>query len=519
MAVKIDQDLVNSLDPEVKRRSAESLMFFLKSLKIPSGLGPKRYSEVMESFQEETFESLAKSLEPLRVGDKPPIRRFWIERTKKSGKDSDLAACVLWLMAFPKKPLKVQICAANSKQAGIIKNRALEILYYNPWLNELVEIVEHQIRSKSEHRRVWARIEATDSQGAAHGETPDLLILNELVHVAKWQAMADHMANADGVPRGVVIISTNAGIKGTPAHTWKINALNNTHRWANHVWDKVAPWINKEDVAEAKARDPIGTEYARLWEGKWISGRGGAVSDADIDSCFTLDGPLSRPEKGWSYLAGLDLGVSHDHAAVVVVGVNRKLDRMRIARIRAFVPEVKNDQGQLEVDLIKVEKYCVDVFKKFQIRWLGYDPAAGGSFMAQRLRKQGVIVSKINFSMPSVQTQMATAFVLVMKAKKLECFEDPEGRLRRDFGKFSIETKIPSGYKLVAVSDEFGHADVGVALVITLPRIVDELGGWERFDADDDLTATNEEMTEEEMEDMPDEFKEIISDPFEGWGE
>ena len=511
MGRELDQEYVKSLDPEVVRRSSDDMMFFIRSLKIPSGHGPKRYSSVLEDFQKETFEKLAPSLMALRDGQIPPIRRFWVERTKKSGKDSDIAACIVWLMAFPHKPMKVQICAANSKQAGIIKNRAIEILYYNPWLDNLVEIVEGQIRNKKQFRQVWAKIEATDSQGAAHGETPDLLILNELVHVAKWRAMADHMANADGVPRGIVIISTNAGFKGTPAHVWRKSAIDNQNRWSIHIWDQVAPWINPDDVKEARARDPIGAEFARLWRGQWISGTGGAVSEANIERAFCLPGPLDVPEPGWTYFAGLDLGVSHDHAAVVTVGLNRQEGRVKVARVRAFVPSVPNDQGDLEVDLIAVEAYCMEMYRRFRITWFGYDPAAGGSFMAQRMRKKGVNTVKINFSAPSVQSEMATAFVLVLKDGKLECYDDDEGRLRRDFGKFSIEAKIPTGYKLVAISDEFGHADAGVALIIPLPRIIEELGGWGGLEETEVLAELGDDVFGDEAVDgMPDELKEIF---------
>jgi hypothetical protein len=493
-------------------KSATSFMGFVRGLMIPSAHGPKLFNLCIEQFQVDCFKMLSKSLANLRRGDDPGIRRFWIERTKKAGKDSDLAVVVLWLMAFPIRPFKCQICAANHRQARIIEDRAVELAYYNQWLNQKVEIIQGSIRNKKSPREVWTHIEATDSSGAAHGQTPDLLILNELVHVAKWKAMEDHMNNADGVPRGMVIISTNAGIRGTRAWSWREEALKNK-RWRTSIWNEVAPWISKEDVEEAKRRDPIGAEYSRLWEGNWISGTGGAIGQEELERCFVLPGPITKPEPGWRYLAGLDLGVSRDHSGVSVIGVNTEEQLVKVVWVKGWKPNRPNDQGDLEVDGVDVEDVCIRVAARYKIEWFGYDPAAGGSFMAQRLRAKGVPMKEVTFSSQKNTTAMALSFVQLVKDSKLLCYDDKDGRLRRDFGKFSIRHKIPGGYKLEAVSDEFGHADVGTALIIALPRAVDllEMNRWRAMK--DFVFATPEEderpVTEKELKSMPKELRDI----------
>lgn len=82
--------------------------------------------------------------------------------------------------------------------------------------------------------------------------------------------------------------------------------------------------------------------------------------------------------------------------------------------------------------------------------------------------------------------------------------------MRRDFGKFNIEHKPPSKYKLTAVSDEFGHADVGVAMAICLPKAVAMLEGRVGLGKDDVLVEENdEELSEEEVAEMPDDLKDI----------
>ncbi len=497
---------------ECERRRSRDFLFFADDLVIPSADGPQRFGDCMVPYQREAFESLAPSLSALMRGEEPERRRFWVERVKKGGKDSDLAVVLLWLMSYCEHPLKCQVVACDGEQAGIVADRAVEIVHYNPWLNGVVEIVQREIRGRGTRKRtVWTRIEASDMKGGAHGQTPDLLVLNELTHSSTvWRAIEDHMANADGVPRGVVIVSTNAGVKGTKAEMWKRNAVAHPERWKMLVWSKPVPWWRKEDIEDARRRDPMGAEFARLWEGRWISGVGGAVEDALIDDCFRKGlAELTGPEEGWQYVAAFDLGVSHDHSGVVVLGANRVEQRMRVAKMRAWRPDAETG-GRMEVDLQAVEDFCHEVSNAFRLSWFGYDPAAGGSYMAQRLRRRGVAMQQMSFSTAN-KIVMANAFVQAVKDGKLECYED-EG-LRRDFGKFSIVPYASGGYKLEAVSDEHGHADVGTALVICLPRAVEMLGGWGMLQPDDDVAgapdAVDEDLTEEQVRDLPPELREI----------
>jgi hypothetical protein len=497
----------DGIDAAFMERCRDDFLFFADSLVIPAARGPSHFDACMAEFQREFFEDAVPSLHAVRDGTLPPLRRFWLERTKKAAKDSDVAICLLWLMAFPKRPVLVQVCASNQKQAGIIKRRIRDILHYNPWLNGLVRILQNKIVNADRVGEVI--IEATDTAGATHGETPDLLVLNELVHVAKWSVMETHMNNADGTPRGVVVVATNSGFKGTKAEAWRKTALENRERWSVHVWSEKAPWLDDEDVAEAKKRNPP-AEYQRLFRGKWVSGIGDAVEEGVIDACFRSElSQLDRPEPGWVYGAGLDLGVSHDHAGLTAIGVDVAEQRIRVARITSWEPTMETAEGNMEVDLMAVERECRRVAKVFRLDWLYYDPAAGGSFMAQRLAKAGVPMRKMSFSSPANLTAMAQGFVQVLNDGVLECFEDE--RMRRDFGKFDIKRRLPTGYRLVAVSDEHGHADVGTALVVTLPAAVELLatGGYGLDDEDELVSCLEEDGTREEVDGLPDELRAI----------
>jgi len=501
-----------AIEAELRKRGETDFMTFVRNLQLKGAHGPAKFDDIMASFQRECFEDLAPCLEALRSAEMPDWRRWWIERTKKASKDTDIAVCLVWLIAYSERPFLAQVCAANSDQAAIVEDRAREILFYNEWLGEKIEVVQKLIRQRERPSIVRCQIESTGTAGSAQGPTPDILILNELTHVDKWSVMEAHMNNADGVPRGVVIVSTNAGIKGTKAEVWRKTALEGKgKRWKVCLWQHKSPWLSDGDMEDAKKRDPIGLEFARLWLGLWVSGKGDAVDEASIDASFCLTGPLLGPERKWSYIAGLDLGISHDHAGVVVCGVNREEQKVRIAQIQDFAPSIQGGGKNLEVNIQAVEDYCLKMADRFRIEYFGYDPAAGGSFTAQRLRSKNVRMVQQTFS-PGNLTLMAKAFVVLMKGRRLECFEDEHGHLRRDFGKFSISHRPPSDYKLEAVSDEFGHADVGTSLVICLPRAIEMLGGFAALQPEDSIACSfgdEDDLTDAEILELPPEFAEL----------
>lgn len=493
------------------RRSSDDFELFVRGLYIPSATGRQLFDKCIVSFQVEFFRDIAPSLMALRRGDLPPWRRFWVERTKKTAKDSDVAIVLLWLMAFPIRPLLCPVSAANQEQAGIIKRRAKDIIFYNPWLSSRVTIQQNRI--VGHHGVGEVKIEATGKSGAKQGDTPDLLVLNELVHVDRWDVNQTHMNNANGCPHGIVIVCTNAGIKGTPAEVWKREAIARKDRWKVYEYKSKAPWVAQADVDEAKRLDPVGAEYDRLWRGLWVSGHGSAVEDAAVERCFRLPALWLKRKRGCEFSAGLDLGISHDHAGLVVLGSSKRRQLIATAWVQGWAPSVPNDRGVLEVDIEEVERQCLWAHRNYGITWFGYDPAAGGSFAAQDLRKRGVPMREMSFSSPTNLDAMARSFVQAMKAGKLWCYDDPEGRLRRDFGKFNIESKIPTGYRLTAVSDQYGHADVGTALVIALPRAVELLGGLERLQPDDDVAWVDDgkPLSERDLKRMPDELKEMMT--------
>ncbi len=132
----------------LKHFSADPLAF-IANLTIPSVRGPQMFGVCMAPFQRERFKSIAPALLAMARGEKPPIGKFWWEATKGGSKDSDLACCLLWLLAFSDRPLSCQAARADADQADELRKAAKDILRLNPWLNQRVSIQNWKINCEA----------------------------------------------------------------------------------------------------------------------------------------------------------------------------------------------------------------------------------------------------------------------------------------------------------------------------------------------------------------------------------
>ena len=158
--------------------SDDSFLLFCRGLYIKAQTGKKRFERVMAPFQRTCFENLASSLEQLRDGAMPDKRRWWIERTKKASKDADLAVVIAWLVAFPTRPFYGQIGAADRGQAGIVRDRLSDLLFYNcaagSWLTNTFNIQPRRnstsgtANQRFSHLRISCAPPATRTAAACH---------------------------------------------------------------------------------------------------------------------------------------------------------------------------------------------------------------------------------------------------------------------------------------------------------------------------------------------------------------
>lgn len=436
---------------------------FQEALTIPSAHGTVRFGDVMGDFQRERFASINPALISIARGDKPEFGRHWWEATKGASKDSDLAVCLLWLLAFSKRPLTCQVGAADMDQADELRKAAKDILRLNEWLAGRIHLQSMKIVCKANGSE--CEIIAADVAGS-HGARPDVLILNELSHVTKQEFAENLMDNAAKVPHGLAVIATNSGFEHTWQASWRKIALDSP-RWKTHIYSRPSPWLDDAEMEEAKLRNSH-ARYMRLWHGVWASGAGDALDQEDIQAAiFPLLKPTVAPDPNWFYVGGLDLGIKHDHSALVVLGGNRKTQRIRLAHAQSWIPNPETGK----VNLMAVERAVLDAHQRFNMKTCGYDPHQA-ALMAQRLELQLVRLKEVPFTGAALNL-MASTLLDVFRSRRIELFDCPQ--LISDLRRLTIEEKS-YGYRLSATRDDTGHADLATSLAVALPLAVTLLG-------------------------------------------
>lgn len=412
------------------------------------------YGDALADFQRERFAAINPALISVRNGEKPDPAKHWWESVKGNSKTTDLSCVILWLLAFGHRPLLIQAGAADSDQAAEVKKAATDILRLNGWLGEVVQVLTDRI--------VCARTESTceilpaDVSGS-HGARPDVLILDEVVHVQKTEFLENLLDNASKIPNALTIVATNAGFTGTWA--WKLRELARTsRRWHFHQRTQPAPWADQAEMEEARVRNTP-TRYARLWQGVWSSSSGDAIDPNDVAACVTMPAAMDKPDSQFVYVGGLDLGIRHDHSAFVLLGIHRQNRRRRLALVRRWAPDAKTGK----VDLTKVQAAVKDACDLFAPRSVNFDPYQA-ELMAVQLRKAGCRMVETPFTGQNLNA-MASEFIENFTSRNIDLYSD--GGLIRDIGRLCVVEKS-FGYKLESVRDADGHADSAIALALAL---------------------------------------------------
>ena len=301
------------------RRYLQSPMAFVEDLTMPIP-GRPRFGERMADFQREAFLVLSGMAMALAANEEPSVNRVWLERSKGSSKDGDLAAIVLWLLAFSATPLEMRAGAADFDQIGEYRKALRDWLRCNEWLASRVEMQ----RAAAINPATGSRLEflTTDAAGS-HGGRPVLTVINELSHISSREFAETLADDASKIPWGAMVIALNAGEQSSWQWTWRESfreeAQTSTHHFFQK-YDKLAPWISKSMDREARKRNSP-NRYNRLWRGQWTTPGGDLLPPEWIERAVVTDCPLFYSELPWTTGAGIgvDLGLSRDHAAISVL--------------------------------------------------------------------------------------------------------------------------------------------------------------------------------------------------------
>lgn len=448
---------------------------FQAELIIPAAHGPQRFGDCAAEFQRERFAGINPALLGIANGTKPDIGRHWWEATKGASKDSDLAVCLLWLLAFTKRKLACQIGAADQDQADEMRKAAKDILALNPWLDSRIRVTASKIICEATNS--VAQILAADTTGS-HGARPDVLICNELSHIAKQEFAENLLDNAAKVPHGLVVIATNAGFEGTWQQDWR-KIAETSDRWLMNVRDTPSPWLDDAEIEEAQRRNSR-ARYLRLWHGVWSSGLGDAIDEELIEFAFSHGlKPMTGREPGYKFVGGIDLGVKRDASAFICLAVGKDntpyRGKIRLAHHRVWIPSPGN-----KVDLREVQRHINECDLKFRFEAIGFDPW-NSELLATNLEavKKARSDKKFGHGDEAFMREVPPtgANLRDMCTLMIESFNDRRFRfykcdqLRADLRKLQIEEK-QYGSRLVSPRDNntkgTPHGDLASALAIAL---------------------------------------------------
>jgi phage terminase large subunit-like protein len=451
------------LAPDQLARYANDFAAFCDDAVIPQAVGRGvRFGDVMHPYQRQLITDLAPSLLAVATGKMPARQKFWAEMTKGCGKDLILALAVIWLLIFAQRQVRIQLGAADQDQAAETHRSIVGILNCWPWLRELIETPAYRVVCKSTSSD--AEVLAADTAGSHGAVGVDLLILNELHAVTKWEFIENLADNASKNPACVTIACTNAGFKSHPAWKWREIARTSS-RWSFHQYAQPAPHTDPAEIEEASRRNST-ERFRRLWWGVWSSGSGDALDEADIQTALDSGlAPMLGRDSQHSFVIGLDLGIRHDHSGAVVLGAHHATQRVRLAASQSWAP----DPVTGKVDLIAVKAWVADAHRRFRLAKLLYDPYQAELMAMQLQRECNLTVEPMQFSGANLNL-MATTLLETFRSRRIDLFPQAT-KLAADIRKLTIVEKS-YGHRLDAVSDSTGHADEATALAIALPHAV-----------------------------------------------
>ncbi len=448
-------------------RLAISPLEFRNELVIDSDAGSFRLADLVERWQAADFAAIDPALMDLAgIAQAPPvIRRIWMERPRGHSKTSDIAIVVSWLLAFAPKMLTGIVAAADRDQAALLREAIARLVRQNDWLSERLEVNRMEIKNNQTGSTL--RIISNDVH-SSYGALCDFIVADELTHWGDDRSLFDSLlSTAAKKEKCLLMVITNAGFGMNSSWQWTVReAIREAPDWRFSRLDgPQASWIGEAKLAEQRRLLPTAA-YRRLWLNQWVSTSGDALEEADIQAAIVTGmHPMGGTDRGWGFIAGLDLGIKRDHSALVTIGCdfNRQPPRLRTADVQSWAP---GDGGQ--VDLTQVRAAVLDKYRTFGLSAVMYDPHQC-ELMAQDLRKEGVNCIAVPFVGKNLNV-MATAVLQAFRERTIDLLPVPA--LIADLQKLTI-VQNNWGFKLEAPADAAGHADRAIALALALPTALD----------------------------------------------
>ncbi len=466
---------------------------FRSALLIDADGRPRRLGALLDDWQRADFAALDPGWQQVVGQQTDGPLRGWLERPRGHSKTLDLAVMAAWCLFASRKRLSGYGAAADRDQARLLRDAVDGLVRLNPWLQAILKVEAYKIVNE----RTGSQLEILSSDApTSYGLTPDFLVCDEVVHWQNRDLWDSLISSAAKRAACMVICISNAGFG--ESWQWEVReAVRSDPAWCFSRLDgPEASWITEDRLAEQKRLLPR-IAFERLWLNRWSSGSGDALEETDIGAAVTLAGPLSQAEEGWLYVAGLDLGLSRDKAALAVVGrhvgfceekerperrlsttaaamidaglwdepepdepeatVHEATGRLKLARLHVWAPPTKG-----KVDIEEIERTIADLDRRFRLQ-VGADPWQA-AYLIERLQKRGVRIESADFTSGNLRS-MCSATLGAFSGGQIDLYPHPQ--LLSDLRSLRVEERS-YGVRLDSPRGPSGHGDAATALAIAL---------------------------------------------------
>jgi hypothetical protein len=461
---------------------------FRQDLLIDTDAGPRPLADVIDDWQRQDFEALEPAWLRVAGHDIGACKsRAWLERSRGHSKTSDLAVQCAWVLAYSRRHVSGVAAAADKDQARLLRDAIRRLCSLNRWLAAILEVQAHKVVNKVND----STLEIISSDlSSSYGITPDFVIADEVTHWKTRELFDSLFSSAAKRSHCLFLVATNAGF----SDSWQAivrDAIRNDDRWHfSSLTGPVATWLSQAILEEQRKVLPEAA-FSRLWLNQWADGAGDAINADDILAAVKAElSQVTRPEVGWRYVAGVDLGLTKDSSAVVVLGFqpswyeavfddcavsdtmaamidmgimpstvreptevfHEGSDRIRLVSVRAFKPPVGG-----RVSLSEVEQYIEGLYGAFgrQLVSIGIEPYQAEQ-MLERLSLRCLPVEHFNTSPANLQAA-ATATLSAFRERRLDLFHEADfiADIR---GLRCQEQRGGASFRLVSSRNKAGHS-------------------------------------------------------------
>ncbi|HWB13409.1 MAG TPA: terminase large subunit [Pirellulales bacterium] len=482
---------------ELRKITAESPAAFRNALLIDDNGTVRKLGECLDPWQRQDFEALDHAWR--RVAGHSVdggCQRAWLERPRGHSKTGDMAVMVTWVLLASRRKLTGVCAAGDEEQAGFLRQAIEKLCGLNRWLGDVLDVQKAAIVN----RRTGSELKVITSDApTSYGLTPDFVVADEVTHWKK-RDLWDSLFSAAAKRRNcLLLVICNAGFGDS--WQWELReSIRADQDWYFHRLNgPLASWIDERRLAEQRRHLPS-IAFDRLWLNIWTCGAGDALREQDIQ--FALSGeiaPPTGPERGWVYVAGLDLGLTRDASALAVVGRHvgyterQEPERRRLpstlaamvelgltnvagtdsqpvytrvsgtGRIRLAALEVWQPKRGERLELAPVEAAIDGLNRKLGLACVAYDPWQA-QYLGERLRKLGIRTEAVDQTGPNLKA-MATATLEAFSERYVDLYQHE--RLLADLRALRVEERS-YGVRLTSPRGPTGHGDTASALSLAL---------------------------------------------------